>query len=67
MVDPEAEMDGVVVRRWKVLYRVAMYAEMSQDRQTITLSGASADHVIAQLRWQYPPDSVDVISVMEVE
>ena len=67
MIDPEAEMDGVVVRKWKIVYRLALYAEMSQDRNTITMSGATEDEALLRLKQQYPPDCVDVLSVQEVE
>jgi hypothetical protein len=66
-MDKEAEMDGVIVRRWRIVYRVALYAEMSQDRQTITLSGGSEEEALAALRRNYPPDCVDVLTVQEIE
>ncbi len=63
-VDPEAEQDGVVIRRWKILYRLAQF---EHGTQTITLSAASESEAITRLRWQYPPDAVDVLTIGEVE
>lgn len=67
MYDPEADMDGVSVKRFRIVYRVALYAEMSQDRNTIKLVGASEQDVLRKLREMYPPDCVDIVSVVEME
>ena len=67
MYDPEADMDGVIQKRFKIVYRVALYAEMSQDRNTIKLLGVTEQDVLRKVREMYPPDCVDIVSVTELE
>jgi hypothetical protein len=68
MFDPERDMDGVKQEKaFKIVYRVALYAEMSQDRNTVKIEAPTEEQALHRLRSMYPPDCVDIVSVVGVE